>query len=70
MTWIWEMGWNVDINNNWKVWTDLDGQTGGYFTRFVDGVNFLTVHSAGHMIPGCRPSRSLQTLTRYLEGEF
>ena len=69
-SWIWEMGWNVDKDNNWKVWTDSDGQTGGYFTRFIDGVNFLTVHSAGHMIPGCRPSRSLQTLTRYLKGEF
>jgi hypothetical protein len=69
-SWMWAMGWTVDPNNNWKVWTDTNQQTGGYLTKWQKTMNLVTVHSAGHMIPECQPSRSLQMFERYLKGEF
>lgn len=69
-SWMWNMGWTVDSSNNWKVWTDTNQQTGGYLTKWKNAMNLVTVHSAGHLIPETQPSRSLQTFTRYLAGEF
>eukprot|EP00490_Sorites_sp_Unknown_P022726 CAMPEP_0114657326 /NCGR_PEP_ID=MMETSP0191-20121206/13710_1 /TAXON_ID=126664 /ORGANISM="Sorites sp." /LENGTH=372 /DNA_ID=CAMNT_0001876385 /DNA_START=417 /DNA_END=1535 /DNA_ORIENTATION=- len=68
-SWMWNMGWKVS-STNWKVWTDTNEQTGGYLTKWIDAMNLVTVHSAGHLIPETQPSRSLQTFTRYLSGEF
>ena len=64
------MGWTVDPRHNWISWTDTNQQTGGYLTKWEKAMNLVTVHSAGHMIPECQPSRSLQAFTRYLSGEF
>lgn len=69
-SWMWNMGWTVDPQNKWKVWTDINGQTGGYLTKWKNAMNLVTVHSAGHLIPETQPSRSLQTFERYLAGEF
>jgi carboxypeptidase C (cathepsin A) len=69
-SWMWDMGWTVDSRHNWVVWTDTNQQTGGYLVKWQNAMNLVTVHSAGHMIPECQPSRSLQAFTRYLSGEF
>eukprot|EP00483_Globobulimina_turgida_P001909 UN01911 len=69
-SWMWGMGWTVDTNHNWNAWTDTNRQTGGYLTKWRNAMNLVTVHSAGHLIPECQPSRSLQSFTRYLAGEF
>eukprot|EP00485_Elphidium_margaritaceum_P007165 CAMPEP_0202709196 /NCGR_PEP_ID=MMETSP1385-20130828/21322_1 /ASSEMBLY_ACC=CAM_ASM_000861 /TAXON_ID=933848 /ORGANISM="Elphidium margaritaceum" /LENGTH=455 /DNA_ID=CAMNT_0049368383 /DNA_START=169 /DNA_END=1536 /DNA_ORIENTATION=+ len=69
-SWIWDMNYTVVGEDNWKVWKDSDGQTGGYVTKFKDAFNFVTVHSAGHMIPETQPSRSLEAFTAYLKGDI
>ena len=68
--WMWNMGWEADVNNTWKMWITEEIQAGGWFTNFTNGVNLLTVHSAGHEVPRTQPSRALQAFTRYLNGEF
>eukprot|EP01083_Nonionella_stella_P023953 66273_1 len=67
-SWMWNMGFEVE--SNWTGWVDDKGQTGGYIVKWKGAMNLLTVHSSGHMIPQCQPSRSLQSFTRYLKGEF
>jgi carboxypeptidase C (cathepsin A) len=67
-SWIYNMGYT--ISSPWTHWTDSAGQTGGYHIKFKNAFNFLTVHSAGHMIPETQPMRSLESFTRYLSGEF
>ena len=69
-SWIWNMNYTVDSNNDWEQWTDSTGQLGGYMVKFVDAFNFVTVHSAGHMIPETQPMRSLEAFTAYLKGEI
>ena len=73
-SWIWNMNYTVDAQFNWKQWTDSTGQLGGYVTKFVTGTkpafNFVTVHSAGHMIPETQPMRSLEAFTAYLKGDI
>ena len=69
-SWMWGMGWTVDAKTNWNTWTDTNGQQGGYLTKWDKAMSLVTVHSAGHLIPECQPSRSLQTFERYLKGEF
>lgn len=73
-SWIWDMDYTVNAQYNWKQWTDGTGQLGGYVTKFENGgkpaFNFVTVHSAGHMIPETQPARSLEAFTAYLKGDI
>ena len=49
--WIERLGWNVtEPWRNWKV----NGAGSGYIERF-DGLDFATVHGAGHMVPCDKP---------------
>lgn len=34
----------------WRAWNDADGQLGGYYWA-LDGLDFGTVHGAGHLVP-------------------
>merc|ERR1712087_891346 len=69
-SWIWDMGYTVDPQMDWKQWTDSTGQVGGYMVKFQKAFNFITVHSAGHMVPETQPRRSLEAVTMYLKGEI
>ena len=33
----------------WRPWNDANGQVGGYYWQ-LDGLDFSTVHGAGHMV--------------------
>jgi len=74
-SWMWYLGYKVDSNYNWLTWTDINGQIGGYQTKFLTNdnkpaLNLVTVHSAGHMIPQTQPQRSLQAFSNFLNGKF
>lgn len=69
-SWLWQMGYEVENKANWVAWMDSTDQVGGYVTKFENALNFVTVHSAGHMIPETQPRRSLETFAAYLHGEI
>eukprot|EP00483_Globobulimina_turgida_P005540 UN05550 len=69
-SWIWNMNYTVNPQFDWQVWTDSTGQVGGYMVKFENAFNFITVHSAGHMIPETQPKRSLEVITMYLQGKI
>jgi len=67
-SWIWNMNYAAEVD--WKKWMDSNGQMGGWLTKFKDAFNFVTVHSAGHMVPEQQPMRSLEVFTMYLKGDI
>ena len=44
-------------------------QLGGFVTEYEGGVNFATVHGAGHMSPQWRPEAVFNMLERFLSGK-
>jgi len=74
-SWLWNMGWTTDTNYDWVTWTDASDQVGGYIVKFLTtdrkaAMNYVTVHSAGHMIPQTQPERSLETFQNFLAGKM
>lgn len=67
LNWLAEL--DLDIVSPWAPWTDREGQVGGYKTKY-DGLTFLTVRDAGHMVPYCQPKRALDFFTDGLNGEL
>ena len=72
-TMYWLDRWSFDSNSKvqWEEWRDEDGQLGGYYTQYMGndgnvGLHFLTVRSAGHMVPSTQPSRALSILKKFL----
>jgi len=66
--WIKEM--NLPIKEAWKPWI-IDDQVAGYLTRY-DGLDFATIHGAGHMAPQWKRKEVTTLVTDWLhnEGEF
>lgn len=64
-------GWTKDSEVKWEA-IEYNEQLAGYLTHYVDDttqeslVYFLTVHSAGHMVPQTQPGRALALLQKYL----
>eukprot|EP01084_Bolivina_argentea_P284338 487290_1 len=72
-TMYWLDRFNMDVNDDiqWEQWNDEQNQMGGYYTQYMDnkgnvGLHFITVRSAGHMVPTTQPSRALIILRKYL----
>jgi len=72
-TMYWLDRWGYDVNNKveWEMWSDDDSQLGGYYTQYMGGdgnvaLHFLTVRSAGHMVPTTQPGRALTVLQKFL----
>ena len=58
---------------NWTPWADQDSELGGYYTIYheegntdFNALHFLTVRTAGHMVPTTQPARALTLLQKYL----
>jgi len=66
------MNWVPDEDNFWQSWLDNDGQVGGFYTRYLTSdqsetaIHFITVRSAGHMVPTTQPMRALMVLNKFL----
>jgi serine carboxypeptidase-like clade 2 len=65
--WLAKLG--LDVVTPWAPWTDSEGQVGGYKVEY-DGLTFLTVRDAGHMVPYCQPKRALDFFSAGLKGEL
>jgi len=52
--------------NPWREWNDAEGQVGGYFWQ-LDGLNFSTIHGAGHMAAMDEGQRVNQLVFNWLE---
>ena len=68
-SWMWNMNWTVNHDYNWNAWY-VNNQVAGFHTKWTNNVNFVTVHSAGHMIPETQPEKSLEAFKKYLAGSF
>jgi len=67
-SWIWDLGYDVS-GRSWQAYT-VDGQVGGYLTKFEKGLTFATVHGAGHEVPTYKPSVAYWLWDSYLKGEL
>jgi len=55
---------NLDIKEKWRSW-NTDGQVSGYLIRY-DGMDFATVHGAGHMSPQWKRKEVTSLFTNWL----
>lgn len=69
-SWIWDLGYNVSVTNNWNAYT-VNEQTAGYLTQWKDvQLGFATVHGAGHEVPTYKPQEAFYLWQNYLKGEL
>ena len=77
--WMWSMDMTPKVNEYWSTWMfqegdeqngDDDKQTGGFITKFQEGMSFVTVHGAGHMVPQTRPAQSLQLMALFISSDW
>jgi len=64
----WLYGLGLTNTQKWTSWS-VNGQVAGYVARF-DGLNFVTVHGAGHMVPAHKPELGLELWKMFLNGTF
>jgi len=65
--WLAKLG--LEVKKAWTPWNDSEGQVGGYKVEY-EGLTFLTVRDAGHMVPYCQPKRALDFFSAGLNGEL
>merc|ERR1719471_1337215 len=68
----WE-GYEADSTVNWTPWADESLELGGYYTIYhkegddsFNALHFMSVRTAGHMVPTTEPARALTLLKKYL----
>jgi len=70
MYWLDRWGYDPNDQKEWEEWSDDNQQLGGFYTQYLNGkkvgLHFLTVRSAGHMVPTTEPQRALTILKKYL----
>ena len=66
-------GYTRDETIDWLPWRDEEFQLGGYYTIYhsednmdFNALHFITVRSAGHMVPTTQPKRALTVLRKLL----
>merc|ERR1712228_112167 len=63
---------NSEYGSIWEQWEDDESELGGYYTQHFVGdtdqiaLHFITVRSAGHMVPTTQPQRALKILQKFL----
>ncbi|XP_038975365.1 serine carboxypeptidase 1-like [Phoenix dactylifera] len=59
---------NLPIKSSWRAWYSKS-QVGGYVVGY-EGLAFVTVRGAGHMVPSYQPERALTMISSFLKGEL
>jgi len=59
---------NLDIVNWWRPWFISEAQIGGYIVEY-DGLTFVTVRGAGHMVPQWKRESSYYMFSHFLNNE-
>jgi len=62
----WMYGLGLASKAPWTSWTDGVGQVGGYIVQWQQGLNLVTVHTAGHEVPAFQPDRAFQVWKNYV----
>ncbi|KNA08637.1 hypothetical protein SOVF_160840, partial [Spinacia oleracea] len=57
----------LPIKTDWRPWYDTDNQVGGYVVGY-EGLVFVTVRGAGHLVPSYQPQRALTIISSFLQG--
>eukprot|EP00928_Gymnodinium_smaydae_P040772 TRINITY_DN2761_c0_g3_i1.p1 TRINITY_DN2761_c0_g3~~TRINITY_DN2761_c0_g3_i1.p1 ORF type:complete len:516 (-),score=86.82 TRINITY_DN2761_c0_g3_i1:169-1716(-) len=61
----WLKALNMRVKKDFVAWKGSDRQVAGYLTEF-DGLHFVTVKGAGHMVPKDRPRHALDLFQAFL----
>ena len=65
----WIKNLNLPILDKWRSWHRGDPlNIAGYVTKY-DGLTFVTVRGAGHMVPTYRPKEAFYLLNQFLTGQ-
>ncbi|KIY96627.1 hypothetical protein MNEG_11336 [Monoraphidium neglectum] len=62
--WIKSLGLPVDTP--WRAWQSQTGQIGGWRVDY-EGLSFVTVRNAGHMVPYVQPERGYHLVADFLD---
>jgi len=58
---------NLGVKKEWAQW-HVDGQVAG-FRKVFDGITFVTVRGAGHMVPQYKPQEAWTILDTFIQGK-
>ncbi|RRT69100.1 hypothetical protein B296_00011384 [Ensete ventricosum] len=61
-----EKAW--DKWGGWKKWY-YEAQVAGWMVEYTEGLTFITVRGAGHMVPAFSPGRGIALISNFLKGE-
>ncbi|XP_021715606.1 serine carboxypeptidase II-3-like [Chenopodium quinoa] len=59
----------LPVKDAWRPWYDTDNQVGGYVVGY-EGMVFVTVRGAGHLVPSYQPKRALIMFSSFLQGKL
>ncbi|KAH7655703.1 Peptidase S10 serine carboxypeptidase protein, partial [Dioscorea alata] len=59
---------SLTVKAPWHAWY-INDEVGGYVVGY-QGLTFVTVRGAGHLVPSYQPERALMMITSFLQGEL
>ncbi|KAL9187053.1 hypothetical protein ACHAXT_010773 [Thalassiosira profunda] len=65
----WTLNLDWDHKAEFQAAEEKDWNSGGGLARTANGLTFLQVYDAGHMVPSDQPEHALQMITQFLNGE-
>ena len=67
LRWIDKLG--DDIDTEWRSWK-VDNQIAGYVQKYKQGIVFVSVKGAGHMVPQDKRAQAYKMFTSFIKGEL
>jgi carboxypeptidase C (cathepsin A) len=64
--WIWNQGF--EVLKKWAPWK-VNQQVAGFHVKFR-GLDFITIHGAGHMAPVTRPEHTFEAIRAFMNGKL
>ncbi len=65
----WIKNLNLPVLEKWRSWNIGDKMNIGGFVTKYEGLTFVTVRGAGHMVPECRPQEASHIIDCFLTGK-
>ncbi|KAL7541563.1 hypothetical protein ACHAXR_012801 [Thalassiosira sp. AJA248-18] len=65
----WTLNLDWTHKSEFQAAAEHDWNNGGGLARTANGLTFLQVYDAGHMVPSDQPEHALQMITQFLNGE-
>ena len=65
----WTLNLDWSHKQDYNAATEKDWNKGGGLVRSANGLTFLQVYDAGHMVPSDQPEHALQMITQFLNGQ-